>query len=372
MNLKPILLGGCITGFLFFTNIFSTQAQDFPTFELYYGAECPHCHKEMKWLETLKQEHPELEIQTFEVWHNNDNKDLWQKRMNELNHEIQGVPTNIIGNEVIVGFKQAEIEKALGLTPSSASNEKNSPIWEPYLDKSWPIMSFVLGIIDGFNPCAMWTLFMLISLLLVIEDKRKRWLIGGVFLATSGIIYGAALLAYLLGFQSITALIATSLIQWVFRLVGLVAVVIGLVTLKNARNAGIDCSVRDAKSKQLFHQKLKNILERKNFGLVLAGIAGLAISVNAVELLCSFAIPTAFTATLVALDLSWFQKIIGILIYDLAYMLDDLIVFAIAMKTLSLKVFSPKITQVMHWVGGFILLLLGAILLLNPALLTSF
>jgi cytochrome c biogenesis protein CcdA/glutaredoxin len=346
------------------------QANDFPIFELYYGAECPHCHEEMKWLNSIQEAYPELKIEKFEVWHNSTNKKLWQQRMTELNHEIQGVPTNIIGDQVIVGFKKHEIEKALELAVEDLSNEKNTPIWEEYLDWSWPVMSFVLGIIDGFNPCAMWTLFMLISLLLVIEDKRKRWLIGGVFLSTSGLIYGAALLAYLFGFQSITSIIATSLIQWVFRLVGLVAVIIGGLTLKNARNSGIDCSVRDAGSKRKFHQKLKNILERKNFGLVLAGIAGLAISVNAVELLCSFAIPTAFTATLVAIDLSLIEKLTGVLLYDIAYMLDDLIVFTIAMKTLSLKVFSPKIPQIMHWIGGTILLLLGLVLLLKPALLT--
>jgi hypothetical protein len=325
----------------------------------------------MKWLESVQEKLPNLKIQKFEVWHNSDNKNRWQRRMIELKHEIQGVPTNIINDQVIVGFDQTAIEQALGLAITTPAHEKKSPRWERYLDWSWPVMSFVLGLIDGFNPCAMWTLFMLISLLLVIDDTRKRWLIGGVFLATSGIIYGAALLAYLFGFQSITAIVATSMLQWVFRLVGLVAVIIGSITLRNAKKSGIDCTIRDAGSKRQFHQQLTNILERKNFGLVLAGIAGLAISVNAVELLCSFAIPTAFTATLIALDLSLLEKLTGVLLYDLAYMLDDLIVFTIAMKTLSLKVFSPKITQVMQFAGGIILLLLGAVLLLKPALLTT-
>ena len=58
----------------------------------------------------------------------------------------------------------------------------------------------------------------------------------------------------------------------------------------------------------------------------------------------------------------------GILIYDFAYILDDVVVFYLAMKTLSLKIFDTKIVQTANFVGGILLLILGAILLFDSAL----
>lgn len=243
--------------------------------------------------------------------------------------------------------------------------------WAGALDYSWPLMSFALGLVDGFNPCAMWTLFILLGFLLTMDDSRKRWLIGGVFIGSSGLIYLAALFTYLIGFQAMTSLIATKAMSVVFSAIGVMALGSGLWAVYNFRQKGIECDVRDADSKKQFHQRLAAILEQEKMWILLGSMVLLAFSVNAFELLCSFAIPTVFTSTLVALDLNWWQKISALLIYDFAYILDDLVVFAIAIKTLSLKVFSPKITQMANLVGGIILIVLGLLLLVEPDALMS-
>lgn len=239
--------------------------------------------------------------------------------------------------------------------------------WSGALDYSWPVMSLALGLVDGFNPCAMWTLFILIGFLLTLEDAKKRWLIGGVFIASSGIIYLAALFTYLIGFQWLTSLIATSAMSWVFMAIGAMSLIAGFLAVYNHKNKGIECDVRDAGSKKKFHQQLSNILAKESIYLVLAGMVLLAFSVNAFELLCSFAIPTIFTSTLIAMELSWPQKISALLLYDFAYILDDLVVFTIAIKTLSLKVFSPKVTQIANLIGGILLVIIGLALLVDPS-----
>lgn len=244
--------------------------------------------------------------------------------------------------------------------------------WSGMLDYSWPLMSFSLGLVDGFNPCAMWTLFILIGFLLTLEDSRKRWLIGGVFIASSGIIYLAALFTYLIGFQALTGFIATSAMSWVFMAIGIMSIVAGMIAVYNHKNKGIECDVRDAGSKKKFHQQLTNVLARENIYFILGGMVLLAFSVNAFELLCSFAIPTIFTSTLIALELSWPEKIAALLLYDFAYILDDLIVFTIAIKTLSLKVFSPKVTQWANLTGGILLIIIGLALLVDPAYFMNF
>ena len=232
-------------------------------------------------------------------------------------------------------------------------------------------MSLVLGLIDGFNPCAMWSLFILLGFLLSLESRRKRFLIGGVFIGMSGVVYFAALLTYLLGFSQISVFVAGNVMQWIFRAVGALAVGTGLSVLWSVRKAKIECTVRDAKSRANFSKRLQEILERKNLWLVLLGVTGLALSVNAVELLCSFAIPTTFTASLISANLGWWEQISALLIYDFAYMLDDILVFFVAMWTLSLKIFSQKLVQVSHLAGGLLLLLLGAFLIWNPALVSQ-
>lgn len=237
--------------------------------------------------------------------------------------------------------------------------------WSGVLNLGWVPMSFVLGLVDGFNPCAMWTLLVLLGFLLSLKERKKQWLIGGVFIASSGIIYLGALLTYLFGFKEITQLIATSAVGYVFTVIGAISIITGFTTLLNYKNKGVDCDVRDAESKKRFSQKLSEILSREKIIFVLMGVTILAFSVNAFELLCSIAIPTIFTATLIEMKLPLWKELLAIGIYDIAYILDDIIVFTIAMKTLSLKVFSPKIIQNMNFVGAILLIFLGVFLLLD-------
>ncbi len=362
--------------------ISGASAQQMPVLDLFYGAECPHCHEEMEWLEQVTKYHSELKVNKYEVWHNTANRFLMQQRLRELGIKPTGVPINIIGDSVVVGFKRQEILNTIGavyglncdLSCTTEEAEKlieGTPDWEKWLQSSWPIMALALGLADGFNPCAMWSLFVLLGFLLGLDSKKRRWLIGGVFIASSGILYFAALLTYLFGFKKISALVATSTMDWVFRGVGILALCTGAHTLWVARRAQIECTVRDATSRRKFSERMTTILEKKSIWLVLLGVTGLAFSVNSVELLCSFAIPTTFTATLVSLKLPMWQQLSALGLYDMAYMFDDLLVFIIAMWTLSLKVFSPKIIQWSHVAGGILLLLIGGALALDPSILNQ-
>lgn len=371
--------------FLFFGALLlfgGANAQQMPVLDLFYGAECPHCHEEMEWLEQVQRFHTELKVNKYEVWHDKGNQLLLQQRLRELGETAMGVPVNIIGDRVIVGFKRQEILDSLKdiyaldcdlscTLEEAADLVEDTPRWEKWLKSSWPMMALALGLADGFNPCAMWSLFVLLGFLLNLDSKKRRWLIGGIFIASSGILYFGALLAYLFGFGEVSALMATSTMDWVFRGVGLLALGTGAHTLWVARKAQIECSVRDASSRRKFYDRMSSVLERKSLWFVLLGVIGLAFSVNSVELLCSFAIPTTFTATLVSLELPLWQQLTALGIYDIAYIFDDLLVFLIAMWTMSLKVFSPKIVQWSHVIGGFLLLLIGGALLFDPSVLNQ-
>ncbi len=359
----------------------TTHAQRVPTLDFFHGETCPHCHREKEWFPDLQKLYPDLQINEYEVWFNAENNELMKQRLRELGQTSSGVPTNIIETDVVVGFRPddilAALEKHYGPPQEiSADSQTTTPevddeSWRKYLDKSWPIMSIILGIVDGFNPCAMWTLLILIGFLLGMEDTRKRWLVGSVFVGSSAIIYFLALLAYLLGFESILLFASGNVMGWIFRIVGVLALATGAIALKTSFKKTVDCDVRDAKSKKEFRDKLAEILERDEIYMVLIGVVGLAFSVNMVELLCSFAIPTAFTGTLVSLDLPFYQQIIAIVLYDIMYILDDVLVLVIALWTLNLKIITNnKIIQYSHLIGGILLVLIGLLLIFDPGTLT--
>jgi len=96
--------------FGFFSQAF---AQQMPVLEMYHGAECPHCQRQMKWLPTLEKMYPGIQIRKFEVWHDAENQKKLEKRLSELGKSPSGVPTNIIEDEVIVGFQPDRIVATL-------------------------------------------------------------------------------------------------------------------------------------------------------------------------------------------------------------------------------------------------------------------
>ncbi len=49
------------------------------------------------------------------------------------------------------------------------------------------LFTIVIGLLDGFNPCAMWVLLFLLSLLVNLHDRFKMVLIAGTFVAVSGL-----------------------------------------------------------------------------------------------------------------------------------------------------------------------------------------
>ena len=124
-------------------------AQKVPVIELFHGAECPHCHAEMKFLPVLEKMYPDLKIEKYEVWHNEENKALADKRLAEFGQKLEGVPTNIIGEDVIVGFQPEKmikvLEKNYGKPAISREEaEKTKPTENPA--KKW-ILGAILAII---------------------------------------------------------------------------------------------------------------------------------------------------------------------------------------------------------------------------------
>ena len=133
---------------------------------------------------------------------------------------------------------------------------------------------------------------------------------------------------------------------------------------KTRRTEG--CSVvNDNKRKKIFG-RIKKFTQEKNLFLAMVGVMALAISVNVIELACSAGLPAMFIEILSVNDLSVVQEFVYIALYMLFFLMDDLIVFFIAMRTMQLTGFSTKYGKLSKLIGGLLLLLIGLLLIFKP------
>ena len=88
--------------------------------------------------------------------------------------------------------------------------------------------------------------------------------------------------------------------------------------------------------------------------------------VNLVELVCSAGLPAVYTQVLALSDLPTWQYYAYLIFYILVFMLDDLLIFIIAMSTLRMKAISSKYTRWSSLIGGILMLIIGILLMFRP------
>jgi hypothetical protein len=219
----------------------------------------------------------------------------------------------------------------------------------------------VIGALDGFNPCAMWTLVFLISLLLGLHDRKRMWILGATFIAVSAFVYFLFMAAWLQLFLFIGLI-------WFIRIgIGVFAVGAGFYNLRDYWvNKDGACKVESSDKKKHTFEQIKNIIHRQSIWLALGGIILLAFAVNLVELLCSAGLPAVFTQVLAMNQLVWWKYYAYMALYILFFMLDDLVVFFLAMKTLHMVGLNNKYSRYSRLIGGIIILLIGVLMIFKP------
>lgn len=389
-----------IISIIFISTNVNAKETDNLTLYVFKGDGCPHCKAEMDYLDTIKDKYTNLEIKEYEVWYDDDNASLLTKVESYFNIKRSGVPTTIIGNTVIQGYQNEsstgkKIERAINFYEendykdivkeikdgTATKNTKKSDKFqeeETKLDKETSVKApivgnvnlkdvslltsaIILGLIDGFNPCAMWILLFLISALIGMKDRKRMWTLGLTFLITSGLVYMLIMLSWI----SIAVKITT--IVWIRNIIAIIALIGAILNLKSfikSKNSG--CEIVDSKKRKNIFSKIKKFTSEKSFILAFFGIIGLAISVNLVELACSAGLPLIFTELLAINNVSGFIKFIYIGIYIIFFLIDDIIVFTISMYTMKATGISTKYGKYSHLIGGLIMLLIGLLLIIKP------
>jgi glutaredoxin len=366
-------LGASIFLLLFFFGTPVQAGEPAPEIDVFVRAGCPHCEAAKAFLKELRRERPAIRIAIYDVAENS----TALKRLDTLAAERGianiGVPAFLIGAELIVGFLSAETtgaeilakldQRTQGAVPPAAV-ESIQAKWFGELrvrDLGLPLFTIVIGLLDGFNPCAMWVLLFLLSLLVNLRDRLKMALVAGTFVAVSGLIYFVFMAAWLNMFLLI------GLSRPIQIGLGGIALLVGAVNVKDffALRHGISLSIPES-AKPGLYARIRRILNADNLAGALAGIVILAGLVNLVELLCTAGLPALYTQILTLQQMPSWEYYGYLSLYNLAYIFDDSLMVTIAVVTLNRKKLQERAGRWLKLTSGLVMASLGAILLLQP------
>lgn len=358
---------------------------------VFSSATCSACQNAEVYFKELEKNNTSVKIYRYEITENQDKIKIAEKVVKK---NFMVTPWIIIGNKSFAGwytgsspdlidstikyYQNNEYKDilgiALGITEgeegdyTDTEDEISDVVKVPFLGEinikniSLPFISLVLGAIDGFNPCAMWVLLFLITMLIGMKDRKKMWILGVTFLLTSTLVY----LLFMVSWLKVVSY--ANSIFYMRILIALVAIVGGAVNIRNYYKAKDKdgCVVVDAKKRKSIFARVKKLTSEKKFYLAFFGIIALAVTVNMVELACSLGIPVVFMQILAVNNLSGFEHGLYLGLYLLAFMLDDLIVFIISMLTLNVTSVSTKYGKYSHLIGGILMVIIGILLVFKP------
>ena len=397
MNNRIKILFVLIGAFLIFGKTVPVHAATSVSLYLFYGEGCPHCAKEEVFLNNLQALDGALVVKKFEVWSNKDNAELLGKVAKKLKITSSGVPVTVIGGRALIGFDRddttgqairamiddartvgdyedvvgrlisgdrtvTETEKIPAADAIPQSDTIKSLFGEFNIRSlSLPALTALIGSLDSLNPCAMWVLLFLISLLFGMENRGKMWLLGGTFIFASAAAYFIFLAAWL------NIYIFIGYISWLKLAIALFATGSGIYYLKKYwvdRKGG--CKIEDSDKRKKIIERLKEIASDRRLVFAVLGIAALGASINMVELLCSAGLPAIYVPILTMSGLATWQYYAYLTLYVFFYILPQLVTFLIAMFSLRVTAISSRVTKYSNLVGGLLMLAMGLILLFRP------
>ena len=367
--------------------------------------DCKHCIDFKEFVEAeLKVEHPGIEVTYY---------DLENERYQELfigvaeHYElVKATPIILVGDQIIQGFGSAQTtgklinrivtgyqgeplsileikgggaEVANEFSADSSCDDECAldgdfhPSYEidlPFTSKtvdvgkfSLSIMALLLGLVDGFNPCALWVLLMFLMILTQVGSRRRMFEYAGIFILAQAIMYYLILNVWLTAWDFI------GLNRIVTPLIGLLALGSGIYFLYKFATYKATCTVTDEEEKESISNRITALAKKPMSWAVFFGILGIAFSVNIFEFACSIGIPQTFTKILELNNLTGLETQGYIGLYMLMYMIDDIFIFALGLWGLHKMGAAHKYAKWATLLGGLMMILLGVLMLFRPDLL---
>lgn len=375
----------------------------------FWGDGCPHCAKAKPFLAELAQRYPNVEVRAYEVWYDEQNQLLFTQMAAAYGFEPSAVPTIFIGDRYWVGYAEelsTEIENAVvscastgcrdaglgvipGLptpapTPLPAQAVANAaaptlvPVvtqgladqitlpWIGTIDlaaRSLAVSTALIAFVDGFNPCSLWVLSMLLALTLNTGSRRKVFLVGLVFLTVTSLVY----MAFITGLFTMFSVL--NFVGWIQGIVVLVALFFAVVNIKDYfwYKTGLSFTIADEKKPGIY-RGMRRVLNASDstWGVVGATVV-LAAGVSLVEFSCTAGFPVVWTNLLITQQATILTFVLLLLLYMVIYQIDELGIFLVAVFTLKASKLEEKHGRILKLIGGMLMLALALVMLIHPA-----
>ena len=413
------------------TQVERVSAQDVDmTIFLFWGEGCPHCEIAKPALQELADQNPRIGYEPFEVYNNLEDRALFYEFAAEFGFEARAVPTIFIGERYWEGFtedikidiesyvdnclangcrdKGREIISGLPTAPTETPAQPSpTPEWTPTTPveaaatpviseptpeietpqepergqtitlpligtidlsgQSLLVSTLIISFVDGFNPCSLWVLSILLSITLQSRSRKKVLIVGGVFLLTTAVLYGL----FIAGVFSVLRVI--SFMGWIQVVVALIALGFALVNIKDYFwfQEGVSFTIGDDKKPGIY-KRMRGILQHSDstwqlIGATVVFAAGIAL----VELSCTAGFPVIWSNILASQNVETITFILLLLVYMLIYLLDELGIFLVAVFTLRSSKLEEKHGRVLKLIGGVLMLTLAIVMLVDPAVMND-
>jgi glutaredoxin len=335
--------------------------------EVFVRDGCPHCAKAEAYLPTLARERPGLRIVLRRLDRDASARDDLARHSERAGIWPPGVPTFVFGDQVLVGFDSAQrtgpaLLALIDRRPPAPASVQTGPFGTLSVSQlGLPLFTLALGLLDGFNPCAMWVLLFLLSLLVHLHDRKKMALVAGTFVLASGAVYYAFMAAWL---NMFLLLGMSAILRWTL---GAVALTLGAVNVRDflRERQGFSLSI-PAAAKPGLYARMRAVLAADTLALSLTAVAVLAVVVNFFELLCTAGLPAIYTAVLTQHGLSPAANYAYLGLYIVGYLADDTLMVATAVVALGSRRLSVRTGRWLKLLSGSVMLALGATMILRP------
>jgi glutaredoxin len=338
-----------------------------PVLEVFVAAGCPHCAAAEAYLPQLHRRHPGLQVRIRHLGRDPEALADLERHSRRAGVGAPGVPTFVVGDAVLVGFDGpqrtgAQLQALIAEQRGRGALAVASPFGQLSVSRlGLPLFTLGIGLLDGFNPCAMWVLLFLLSLLVHWRDRRRMALVAGTFVLVSGLVYYAFLAAWL----NVFLLLGVS--RQLQIVLACLALAVGLVNLLDLRRRdGAYTLAIPAAAKPGLYARMRTVLQSRSLVSSLLAVAALAVVVNLVELLCTAGLPALYTAVLSQQQLSP-QAYYGYLgLYIVGYIADDALMVGLAVWAMGSRRLGDHSARLLKLLSAVVMLALGLVMLLSP------
>jgi len=229
-----------------------------------------------------------------------------------------------------------------------------------------PVFTFIIAIVDGFNPCNLFVLTLLLGFLISASHSKLRiYIVGYTFVLIVFLIYFLFMAAWLNIFKYI------GFIDPLRITIAIIALLAGLINCKELFffKKGISLTIQEKHMGPLYRKtrQMKDVIARGSLPVLIVSSITLASFSSLVELPCTAGFPIIYTGILTGKYLSSsFMYYSYLVFYNMVYVLPLAVIIGIFGFFLKSKQINEKQVQVIKFIGGAIMILLGIVLLVNP------